>query len=72
MEERMEQKGRLKNKTSAPVIGSKIKRDKLAEQFKQMKISRLKLMDKQHATLGKLFTRYNENRVHEGTKRGWW
>ena len=53
MEERMEQKGRLQAKHTDPVIGSKIKRDKLAEQFKQMKISRLKLMDKQQATLGK-------------------
>mmetsp|Transcript_32330 Transcript_32330/g.36862 ORF Transcript_32330/g.36862 Transcript_32330/m.36862 type:complete len:164 (-) Transcript_32330:13-504(-) len=48
LEERMEQKGRLVNKQTNPVVGSKIKqlqiaaqgKDRLAEQFKEMKLDR--------------------------------
>ena len=43
MEEKREQqqRGRLQKKYAAPVVNSKIKKDKLADQFKQLKLDRM-------------------------------
>ena len=51
VEERRHQRGRLPVKHAPPVINSKIKKDKLVEQFKQLKLDRLALMEKQEATI---------------------
>ena len=50
-ERKTEMGGRLPVKYTAPVVGSKIKQDKLAEQFKQMRLDRNYLRNRHDAEM---------------------